>query len=137
MSEGSFGGKRAARLHKHIRAEGQPLREIYSCGVAGRNIARGKHRSANDRNVRRTFIPNGEVPLPDRRPDAGAVHSASRRQYGVERQHVYRRFEIAAQDAEQMVAGYDPAPAPAAERELSAVGFAKTGATSGDNAQLT
>src|SRR5580693_4188350 len=79
MSEGGFGGKRATRLHKHVRAERQPLREIYGCGVARRHIAGGEHRAANDRNVRRVFIPTREIPLPDRGPHARAVHSSAAR----------------------------------------------------------
>src|SRR5271156_301346 len=136
MSERGFGGKRAAWLHKHVRAECESLREIYGCGVARRNITGGEHRAANDRNVRRIFIPTGEVPLPDRGPDARAINSAGWRKDGEERQHVHGPFEIAAQDAGQMVAGQDPAPAPAAKRKLSAVGFAKTGTTASDNAQF-
>src|ERR1700689_2650277 len=79
MSEGGFGGERAARLHKHLRAECQPLREIYGCGVTWRDIAGGTHRAAHNRDVRRIFIPPREIPLPDRRPDAGAVPSSAAR----------------------------------------------------------
>ena len=96
MSERSFGGKGAPRLHKHVCAESQPLCEIYSRCIAWRNIAGSENRAANDRNIRRIFLPTREIPLPDRWPHAGAVHSAGRRKHGIERQHIHSPFEIAA-----------------------------------------
>ena len=62
--------------------------------------------------------------------------STARREHGVERQHVYRPLEIAPQDAGKMVAGKYPATAPAAERKLGGIGFAKPRTATGDDAQF-
>src|SRR5262249_37089043 len=112
-------------------------REIDRGSVRGRHVGSGEEHAARDVNVGKETLRLGEVPLHEKRFDAGAVDGAVRRENGVDRHELDGIFEIAAdRRAGEKIGSEDQAGASTRVEKLRVRGFAGARAAAEERAKL-